>query len=154
MRHLLTALLLALSTLCFAENINTLRVVPLQGQPVLFHVGGKPEMTVNGHTVTITGADHDTPFSLEISEIDHVDFVYEKQDGIAGVTAESIRISRVGRTLTFSSLPEEAQFTLYSLDGKTLRSERASRTFTLDLSSLPSSVYIIRIDNFTFKISI
>ena len=143
MRHLLTALLLALSTLCFAENINTLRVVPLQGQPLLFHVGGKPEMTVDGHTVTITAADHDTPFSLEIGDIDH-----------AGVTAESIRISRVGRTLTFSSLPEEAQFTLYSLDGKTLRSERASRTFTLDLSSLPSSVYIIRIDNFTFKISI
>lgn len=154
MRHLLTALLLALSTLCFAENINTLRVVPLRGEPVLFHVDGKPEMTVNGHTVTITAADHDTPFSLEISEIDHADFVFEEQDGIAGVTADNIRISRAGRTLTFSSLPDEAQFTLYSLDGKTLRSERASRTFTLDLSSLPSSVYIIRIDNFTFKISI
>lgn len=154
MRHLLTALLLALSTLCFAEDINTLRVIPLQGASVLFHVDGKPEITVNGHNVVITAADHDTPFTLEIADIDRVDFVHEKQDGISGVKTENIEVTRAGRTLTFSSLPDEAQFCLYSLDGKTLRSERVSRSFSLDLSSLPSSVYIIRIDNFTFKINI
>ena len=54
----------------------------------------------------------------------------------------------------FGNLPHDSRVSVVTLDGRTIVSTTASDTFTLDRSSLTHGIYIVKINNFTTKISL
>lgn len=56
--------------------------------------------------------------------------------------------------IVFGNLPHDSRVSVVTLDGRTIVSTTASDTFTLDRSSLTHGIYIVKINNFTTKISL
>ena len=55
-------------------------------------------------------------------------------------------------TLFFKGLPENTQVGIYTTDGKTVVSRQCSGDASLSLNSLPSGMYIVKINNESYKI--
>jgi hypothetical protein len=57
--------------------------------------------------------------------------------------------------LVISQLKANATASIYALDGKLIRQLRPQRTGTyrINLSELPSGLYIVKADNVTYKIT-
>ena len=55
-------------------------------------------------------------------------------------------------TLFFKDLPENSQVGIYTTDGKTVVSRHCSGEASLSLNSLPSGMYIVKINNESYKI--
>jgi hypothetical protein len=60
-----------------------------------------------------------------------------------------------GDVLVISQLKANATANIYALDGKLIRQLRPQRTGTyrINLSELPSGLYIVKADNVTYKIT-
>lgn len=55
-------------------------------------------------------------------------------------------------TLFFKDLPENSQVGIYTTDGKAVVSRQCSGDASLSLNSLPSGMYIVKINNESYKI--
>lgn len=138
----------------FAETQipDALKVVPLSGDEVIFKVAGKPEMTLNGNTLTITGSmPEDNTVAFQIENVDHVEFFYSGDVGVQSAELSLMSIAQAGRVLTINGLPAEAEIKVFAIDGRCVFATTATDSATIDFSSFPSSIYIIKINDTTFK---
>ena len=74
-------------------------------------------------------------------------------DGIEDVIVENGQpFQYKDETLFFKDLPENSQVGIFTLDGKTVVNHQCSGEASLSLNSLPSGMYIVKINNESYKI--
>lgn len=152
MRHFLFTLLLAFGMSAFAASLNTLRVVPVSGQEVLFHVDGKPQLAVNGTTLVITVSNQDEPAVFEIDNISHVDLVNGTEQAVSEIGKDApMEITRQGRTLKVAGIPDNSDIRVFTTDGRQVIAMRAAGEAEIDFSKLPAAFYIVKINQVSIK---
>ena len=75
--------------------------------------------------------------------------------GIDEIQDEPAGISQEGDVLVISQVKAGATVSVFALDGKLVRQLKPQRsgTYRLNLSELPSGLYIVKADNTTYKIT-
>ena len=111
-----------------ADKQNTLFVLTKGNVLHQFVLADKPKVTFEGTSLKVT-----------IDEI---------QDEPAGISQE-------GDVLVISQVKAGATVSVFALDGKLVRQLKPQRsgTYRLNLSELPSGLYIVKADNTTYKIT-
>ena len=125
--------------------------------------------TLDGTTMEYL-IDEDTKIKVEkpylVIETDNVVLNYELEkmknlrygkkfisDGIEDVIVENGQpFQYKDETLFFKDLPENSQVGIYTTDGKTVVSRQCSGEASLSLNSLPSGMYIVKINDESYKI--
>lgn len=149
----LLILLLALPIGMLADNQNTLIVKTKDGAQTAFVLQDKPRVTFEGTDLKVVSDKETVAFALA----DVLRFEYVKKDalGIDEDVVDPTGVSYQGGVLVISQLRQGASVAVYTLDGKLLRQLTASHsgTYRLNLSELPTGLYLVKADNVTYKIT-
>lgn len=149
----LLLLLLALPIGMLADNQNTLIVKTKDGAQTTFVLQDKPRVTFEGTDLKVVSDKETVAFALA----DVLRFEYVKKDalGIDEDVVDPTGVSYQGGVLVISQLRQGASVAVYTLDGKLLRQLTASHsgTYRLNLSELPTGLYLVKADNVTYKIT-
>ena len=149
----LLILLLALPIGMLADNQNTLIVKTKDGAQTTFVLQDKPRVTFEGTDLKVVSEKETVAFALA----DVLRFEYVKKDalGIDEDVVDPTGVSYQGGVLVISQLRQGASVAVYTLDGKLLRQLTASHsgTYRLNLSELPTGLYLVKADNVTYKIT-
>ena len=148
-------LLLSLLMICFigvraADKQNTLFVLTKGNVLHQFVLADKPKVTFEGTSLKVT-CENNASASYTFNLSDVVRFAYDAKSatGIDEIQDEPAGISQEGDVLVISQVKAGA------LDGKLVRQLKPQRsgTYRLNLSELPSGLYIVKADNITYKIT-
>ncbi len=146
-------MLLALPIGMLADNQNTLIVKTKDGAQTTFVLQDKPRVTFEGTDLKVVSDKETVAFALA----DVLRFEYVKKDalGIDEDVVDPTGVSYQGGVLVISQLRQGASVAVYTLDGKLLRQLTASHsgTYRLNLSELPTGLYLVKADNVTYKIT-
>ena len=136
-----------------ADNQNTLIVKTKDGAQTTFVLQDKPRVTFEGTDLKVVSDKETVAFALA----DVLRFEYVKKDalGIDEDVVDPTGVSYQGGVLVISQLRQGASVAVYTLDGKLLRQLTASHsgTYRLNLSELPTGLYLVKADNVTYKIT-
>ncbi len=155
MKRPFLAVFLALGVIMSASaGVNTLRVVPKSGDPVLFHVDGKPEITRDDKTITITTIGNAQSQMFQLEDILHLDFIENGQDKVEDVitSGNSLEIRQTDQALLIDGIPDNSIVQIFGIDGRQVMQTAAAGSLTVDSSGFPAGIYIVRINNFSFKV--
>lgn len=121
------------------------------GSKVNFDLNERPKTTFTAEDLIITTATAAISYPLAIIQR----YTYEGGAlSVQNVKADGIRISHKGDNVIVKGLTNGKSITVYSIDGKQLKTKRSdgSDCFTLSLANLPLGVYMIKADEITYKI--
>ncbi|MCM1020765.1 MAG: hypothetical protein NC343_01375 [Muribaculum sp.] len=99
-----------------------------------------------------------TTFSVAIADVKG--WSYSSKKGNTGFSAidevvlSQISIELTNNTLQLDNLPENSNVTLFFHDGKMLKQVCASGVCTINLADIPAGLYILTINNKSFKFAI
>lgn len=145
-------LLLALPTWLLAASINTLVVTMKNGSETVFFLRDQPNVSFDGSELKVVSLKSTTSFALA----DVLRFTYVKKDlsGIDEMTVDPTTVSFDEGILVISQLPKGASAWVYTADGKLIQQLTAQHagTFRLNLATLPTGLYLVKVDNITYKI--
>ena len=160
MKHRL--LLLSLLMACVigvraADKQNTLFVLTKGNVLHQFVLADKPKVTFEGTSLKVT-CENNASASYTFNLSDVVRFAaYDAKSatGIDEIQEEPAAISQEGDVLVISQVKAGATVSVFALDGKLVRQLKPQRsgTYRLNLSELPSGLYIVKADNTTYKIT-
>ncbi len=149
------ALLVLLTVFCVgtrAAQVETLVVKLKNGSETAFFLKDKPQVKFEGTNLKVTSSAGDATFALA----DVLQFTYDKRDtsGINETVTEPTGVIFKDDVLVVSQLKVNAVVSVYGLDGILVRQWKAPHagTFRLSLSELPSGLYLVKVDNITYKI--
>lgn len=135
-----------------AAQVETLIVKLKNGSETAFFLKDKPQVKFEGANLIVTSSAGDTTFALA----DVLRFTYDKRDasGINETVTEPTGVFFKDDVLVVSQLKVNALVSVYGLDGVLVRQWKAPHagTFRLSLSELPSGLYLVKVDNITYKI--
>lgn len=136
-----------------ADEVETLIIQMKNGSENAFFLKDKPKVTFEGSNLNISASTGDVSYALK----DVLRFVYAKKSptGISEQVENPSDVMFEGDVLVISQLKANATANIYALDGKLIRQLRPQRTGTyrINLSELPSGLYIVKADNVTYKIT-
>ena len=136
-----------------AEQVETLIVQLKNGSQTAFFLKDKPQVKFEGTNLKVTSTVSDISFALA----DVLRFTYDKKDltGIDEAVTDPTGVAFQGDMLIISQLKANCSIGIYALDGKLLRQLTAPHTGTyrLNLSELPTGLYLVKADNITYKIA-
>jgi hypothetical protein len=139
---LLLSLLLA-SQIAGAEGYKTISVITKDGNTTAVDIAEQTQINFSGTQITFG----DKTFN----RADVVKFSYVKGSGTAAVKTGAERPFRqVGNSLIFST---DANATIFAVDGRKVISDKVEAGSSISLASLATGVYIIKVNNETFKIA-
>ena len=121
------------------------------GSKVNFDLNERPKTTFTAEDLIITTATAAISYPLAIIQR----YTYEGGAlSVQNVKADGIRILHKGDNVIVKGLTNGKSITVYSIDGKQLKTKRSdgSDCFTLSLANLPLGVYMIKADEITYKI--
>lgn len=151
-RFLLLMLLTVSYSAMQADQVQSLIVQLKDGSQTAFFLKDKPQVTFDGPNLKVTSTAGDTSFALS----DVLRFTYAKKDptGIDEMVTDPTGVDFQGDVLVISQLKANGDVSVYALDGKLLRQLKASHagTYRLNLSELPTGLYLVKADNVTYKI--
>ena len=149
------ALLVLLTVFCVgtrAAQVETLVVKLKNGSETAFFLKDKPQVKFEGTNLKVTSSAGDATFALA----DVLQFTYDKRDtsGINETVTEPTGVIFKDDVLVVSQLKVNAVVSVYGLDGILVRQWKAPHAgiFRLSLSELPSGLYLVKVDNITYKI--
>ena len=154
-------LLLSLLMICFigvraADKQNTLFVLTKGNVLHQFVLADKPKVTFEGTNLKVT-CENNASASYTFNLSDVIRFAYDEKSatGIDEVVAKPIDVSQEGDVLVVSQLKAGATVNVFSIDGKLVRQLKPHRsgTYRLNLSELPSGLYLVKAGNTTYKIT-
>jgi len=138
---------------CAADQLLTLIVELKNGSQTAFFLKDKPQVKFEGTNLKVTSTAGDVTFLLA----DVKTFTYAKKDptGIDEQVAEPTGVAFQNNVLVISQLKANAAVCVYAMDGKLVRQLKATRygTYRLNLSELPSGLYLVKVENTTYKIT-
>lgn len=158
MKKVLTFLLLLAMPMVMlaADKQNTLFVLTKGNVLHQFVLADKPKVTFEGTSLKVT-CENNASASYTFNLSDVIRFAYDAKSvtGIDEITEEPAAISQEGDVLVISQVKAGATVSVFALDGKLVRQLKPHRsgTYRLNLSELPSGLYIVKADNTTYKIT-
>ncbi|MDD5871528.1 MAG: T9SS type A sorting domain-containing protein [Bacteroidales bacterium] len=134
-----------------AAEPNALQVTLKSGEPAIFLFEDSPEISFLAESLQIKtlGAE---PATYEIDAVESIDFV--DYGSATSLNRSTILVATTPGQIVFRNLPRGSRVCVVALDGRTIVNTTASDSFTLDRGSLSHGIYIVKINNFTTKISI
>jgi hypothetical protein len=114
-------------------------------------------VVVNTNPFTLTGLEEYTPYDIYVRAIcaDGVfsdwsvkaNFTTLQTEGIEGVNSDLVKLypNPASTTVTISGISGEATVSVVDMNGRTVYSERANETLTIDLSGYAQGAYFVRI---------
>jgi hypothetical protein len=152
----LTLLLLASIVLAVplraANNPVTLVVLTRDNTQHMFVLADKPEVTFEGTDLVVTCVNSTTTFPLP----DVIRFTYlNTTDAVEELKADETQVNFKDGMIVINQLKAGATVAVYSVDGRLVRqlTARESGSYSLNLSELPTGVYIVKADRVTYKIA-
>ncbi|MGM9841365.1 MAG: T9SS type A sorting domain-containing protein [Candidatus Limisoma sp.] len=134
-----------------AAEPNALQVTLKSGEPAIFLFEDSPEISFQAESLQITTLGNE-PTTYEIDAVESIDFV--DYGGTTSLNRSTILVATTPGQIVFRNLPAGSRVCVVALDGRTIVDTTASDSFSLDRSSLSHGVYIVKINDFTTKISI
>ena len=139
-----------------ADKQNTLFVLTKGNVLHQFVLADKPKVTFEGTSLKVT-CEKNASASYTFNLSDVIRFAYDAKSatGIDEIQDEPAGISQEGDVLVISQVKAGATVSVFALDGKLVRQLKPQRsgTYRLNLSELPSGLYIVKADNITYKIT-
>jgi len=154
-QKLLILMLFVASSLgvCAADRLATLIVELKNGSTTAFFLKDRPQVKFSGTDLKVSSATGDVTFALA----DVKTFTYAKKDpsGVDEQVLDPAGVAFENNVLVISQLKANAIACVYAMDGKLVRQLRATRygTYRLNLSELPSGLYLVKVENVTYKIT-
>lgn len=158
MKKILTILLLGtlLATpvgMRAADKKNALIVLTKDMVQHQFLLTDKPTVTFEGKNLKVKASKTSATFALT----DVIRFTYKKVDptGIDEPVTDPTELSFEDGVLVISNIKAGTVVSVYTLDGKPIQQMKPARTGTyrLNLSLLPSGVYVVKAGTITYKIA-
>ncbi|MCH4155254.1 MAG: T9SS type A sorting domain-containing protein [Muribaculaceae bacterium] len=139
---LLLSLLLA-SQFAGAEGYKTISVITKNGNTTAVDIAEQTQIKFSGTQITFG----DKTFN----RADVVKFSYVKGSGTVAIKTGAERPFRqVGNSLIFST---DANAAIFAVDGRKVISDKVEAGSSISIASLATGVYIIKVNNETFKIA-
>ena len=139
-----------------ADKQNTLFVLTKGNVLHQFVLADKPKVTFEGTNLKVT-CENNASASYTFNLSDVIRFAYDEKSatGIDEVVAKPIDVTQEGDVLVVSQLKAGATVSVFALDGKLVRQLKPQRsgTYRLNLSELPSGLYLVKAGNTTYKIT-
>jgi len=139
--------------LVLSQEDGTEAKFALTDYPVItFNEGGEMVVTCNGSSMTFDSQQltkHEIITEEEQREATAIGAV--QNDQVVGTTKPQVAFGKA----EFSGLKEGQRVLVYTIDGKMVAttSVNANGRVSIDLSSLPKGVYILRAPNYSYKVS-
>ncbi len=151
---LLTLLLLPAQTLLARvaeENVTCMVLTLTDGTINRFALTDAPMVTYEGDNLVVSAGEEQ--FTTALSGISQLTFE-QVPTGINEMSEESPKPVFTPGQARFEGLKTHATVNIYTIDGKMLNSMRANEEgiVSIDLSTLPQGVYILRTPNQSYKI--
>lgn len=135
---------------------NILRIKFLNGEEIGFLLENKPVVTFDAENVIVSTDDFQTILPYKYSLIEKIDFLDTSSSGVEQNTINNaLSITYLdGENLVINGVQPKMQCHVYGLDGKQyqVNANLAGNVLTISLSPLVNGIYIIRVDNYSFKI--
>ncbi|MBE6260987.1 MAG: T9SS type A sorting domain-containing protein [Prevotella sp.] len=152
-RLLLLALIASLCIGVRAEQFETLIVKLKDGSETAFFLKDKPQVKFEGTNLKVSSQAGDTTFPLG----NVLRFTYALRDasGINETVDRKTGLQFKDNVLVISQIKAGSFVGVYSIDGKLLHqlTPHHTGTYRLNLSELPSGLYIVKANNMTYKIT-
>lgn len=151
MKKLLLLMALSGSVMLPARAHDSLRITPVGGEPVVIHFDHSPEIsfTATGLRLTSTATD---PVTFDFDEIDSMDFTSISK--VESVGADEISLRLTPQALIVENAPEDSNISIFAIDGKQVLVSSFNSSCSVSRTLIPQGIYIIRINNSTFKITL
>ena len=147
MRKLFTLVALLIGGIMAYATPDALQIELNTGEPVVFHLSHSPEVSFVGDIVKIKSSQPDS--SVEFDDVKAINFIQNSSAEEIDVSAIIVRSTPT--ELVISKLPEKSVVGIYSVDGRCVASSVVTGEYTVDKSSLPHGVYVVRANNFVTK---
>lgn len=138
-----------------ANPVITLVVLTKDKAEHRFALSDKPKVTFEGKNLKVTCSKASASATFTLTDV--VRFTYKKVDstGVDELVDDPATMDFDNGVLVISNLKANATVSVYTLDGKPVRQLKAARTgtFRLNLSELPSGVYVVKAGTITYKIA-
>lgn len=132
-----------------ATSYDVVSVDLNDGSKVDIALTGNLSLSFNSTHLLVKGTDAD----FEIPKEKILSFSHSGESAIKEIAPDS-SVDLDGRTLHFKGLTDGSLISVYDLCGKSLLSAKAANEYTLGLDDIPSGVYIVTVNNVSYKISL
>ncbi len=150
MRKLLLSLAICLPAIASANfNLITVNLADKQKVDIVITDDMNLKFT-DTHLVAEGGK---TDVSIEKSQIVNFIHRYDANAGIGEITSEE-GYQYQGNSIIFHSLPAGSQIAVFTVGGIAVAQYEAEGDFTLPLDNLEKGVYVVSVNNKSFKISV
>lgn len=149
MRKLFTLVALLLGGAMAYASPDAMQIELNTGEPVVFHLSQSPEVSFVGDIVKIKSTQPDSNVEFEIDDVKSINFI--ENSSVEEIDAAAIVVKSTPAELIISNLPEKSVVGIYSVDGRCVASAIVTGEYTVDKSSLPHGVYVVRANNFVTK---
>ena len=141
------------STLHAADEVETLIIQLKNGTENEFFLKDKPKVTFEGTNLKVSAETGDISFAL--AGVLRFTYAMRSPTGISEQVEDPTGVTFEGDILVISQLKANAVASIYALDGKLIRQLKPQRTGTyrINLSKLPTGLYLVKADNVTYKIT-
>lgn len=151
-KFLLTLCSVFMAAAAWAQAPTHLRVNHVSGETVIVSFESAPEVTILGDGIKITSVDQE-PVTFEFDEISHLDFpVMSKLDELP---ADAVQITATPQGFIFTNVPQDTPLFVVNLAGQLVhRTVITDGTYTLPRNAFATGVYVVKLGNSSFKISL
>lgn len=148
-RTLLTLVNALFAIAAWSASYDVVSVDLTDGSKVDIALSNKLALKFNATHLQVTGTDAD----FEIPKEKIVAFSYSESSGLEEIAVNQ-SVDFVGRMMRFTGLADGTIITIHNLSGKCMRSIKAEGECQLGLEDFPAGVYIVAINNVSYKISL
>lgn len=148
-------LLIAGLMMCYLLSMasGSMTINSKSGESVKFEFDSQPEVSFLGDKLLVKTADAGTPVEFEMDDIDSISM--SDSSGVSETEASTILMRATSMGVMFSNLPADSEIYVYSINGGVVKHLRSNDTqFELRRDELAKGVYIVKINNFTSKITL
>ena len=136
---------------------DVLKITMKNGDIYGYLLQDRPVITFNTDSLYLTTDNFTMALPFSYNEIDKIEF---EDNAITGVDQPTVNHHELkityldGEHVIISGVDEKSQWRVFGIDGKQVQvpADRVGQVLTFSLTPLISGVYIIRVDNYSFKI--
>ena len=141
---------LALDTIAKAEQ-KMLVVTAMDGTQTKYLLEGMPQVKIEKPYLVISSGG--ASVSLPLEDLKHMHYAKTTDEATAIEDINVLDEKGGSERIDFSNLPADANVSIYTLDGKLVQALRPNgRALSLPLGSLQSGVYVVKVNDVTYKI--
>lgn len=160
LKGIILAILLSffgLTSMMATHDGDVLKITMKNGDIYGYLLQDRPVITFNTDSLYLTTDNFTMALPFSYNDIDKIEFEDNAITGVDQPTAShhELKITYLdGVHVIISGVDEKSQWRVFSIDGKQVQvpADRVGQVLTFSLTPLISGVYIIRVDNYSFKI--